>query len=168
MTEQDVLEAYQPILIGLIHKYCPYTPFDDELSTAQLELLLALRCYCSAYHGTFWTDFACQKVCTQLKELQKQQNSLQRYQRISLDAPISDESCTTFGQLFLTESPKVTRIELQEMLSHAPQTAQQVAWRVIDKCSPAEILNDLQISPSEYQRRLCMLQKAWEAYNQES
>ena len=168
MTEQDVLEAYQPALISLIHKYSPYTPFDDALSTAQLELLLALRRYHSAYHGTFWTDFACQKVCAQLKELQKQQNSLQRHQRLSLDAPVNNESCTTFGQLFLTESPKVTRIELQEMLSYAPPKAQQVAWRVIDKYSPTEILNDLQISQSEYQQHLCMLQKAWEAYNQES
>ena len=166
MTEQNVLDFYRPNLIGLIYKCSSHIPFEDALSVSHTELLLALRNYHPAYHGVFWADYAAPRIRAKLKDLQKQQNTLRRKERVSLDAAVTDDTETTFGQFLLVSSPKVNRIELWELLSHAPYNAQQVGWRIIDKYSKAEIQSDLHISEQEYQGCLCALQKAWESYNQ--
>lgn len=168
MTEQDVLNVYQSHLVKLIRKYSPSVPFEDALSDVQIVLLLAVRSYRPAYHGAFWADFACSQVIMRLKELQKEKNTLYRRERLPLDAAISDESKTTFAQFLLIEPPKINQIELWELLSRAPEIAQKVGWRIIDKSSQAEIQQDLHLSAQEYQNCLYALQTVWETYNQES
>lgn len=166
MTEQDVLDAYRPHLTKLIHRYCPYIPLEDALIDAQIVLLLAVRSYQPAFHGTFWADFACPQIIIHLKELQKQKNTLFRWERLSLDAAVSAELKTSFSQFLLIDSPKVTRIELRELLSLAPNMARQVGWRIINRYSQAEIQQALLLSEQEYQHCLSALRIAWETYNQ--
>ncbi|WP_455501402.1 hypothetical protein [Gemmiger sp.] len=168
MTEQDVLDAYRPLLTELIHKYSSYIPSEDALSEAQIVLLLAIRSYQPAFHGAFWADFARPQIVALLRELQKKKNVLFRRERLSLDATVNAESETPFSQFLLIEPPKVTQIELQELLSLAPDTAQQVGWRIIDRYSPAEIQQYLLLSEQEYQHCLSSLQIAWKTYNQEN
>lgn len=168
MTEQDVLNAYQLRLTNLVHKCSPRIPFDDACIAAQMELLLLLRGYRPAYHGTFWEGYARPGITDKLKELQKQQNTLRRIERVSLDAVVTDETDTTFGQLLLIEQPKINQVELRELLSYAPPTARQVGWCIINRYSQAEIQEDLRLSDEEYKHNLCALQKAWEEYNRDA
>lgn len=168
MTELNVLDAYHSHLTELVHKHSRYVPFEDALSDAQIVLLLAVRGYQPAFHGTFWADFARPQIVVRLRELQKKNNALFRRERLSLDAAVNAESKPSFSQLLLIEPPKVTQIELRELLSFASKTAQLVGWRIIDQYSQEEIQRELLLSEQEYQHCLSSLRIAWEMYNQEN
>lgn len=166
MTELTVLDAYHSHLTELVRKHSRYVQFEDALSDAQIVLLLAVRGYQPAFHGAFWADFSCPQIVIRLKELQKQENSSFRWERLSLDAAVNAESKTSFSQFLIIEPPKITKIELQELLSLAPNPARQVGRRIIDKYSQAEIQQELLLSEPEYQNCLSELRTAWETYNQ--
>lgn len=167
MTEQDVIDFYRPYLSNLARKFSPRIPSADAICDAEIELLLAIRGYRPAFHGPFWKTYAYPKITSRLIELQKQQNTLRHWESFSLNDNVTDESHTTFLQFLLVESPKVTRIELRELLSYAPKKAREVGWMIIDNYSPSEIQESLHISRSEYHHCLCALKDAWENYNQD-
>lgn len=166
MTEEAALEAYRARLERSARKHAPHT-FEDALSDAKIEFLLALRSYYPAYHGAFWKDYAYPKVRNHLKTMQKAESERYCKNAFSLDAAVSEESETTYGQFLLVESAKVTGIELREMISQTSSLAQKVGWRIIEKDSPEEIQTELRISAQSYQECLMELKQAWENYNRD-
>lgn len=167
LTEQDLMVAYVPYLTKLVREYAPRVPFADAFADAQEELLLCIRCYRRAFHGSFWIDYARPKVCERLKELQKAQNVRQHRERVNLDACIKEDSEETFGKLLLVEPAKVTGIELFELISRVPKQAQKIGHMIVDKYTQPEIEAALHLSPGDYQRALAQLGSAWEEYNRD-
>lgn len=168
LTETDILIAYDPYLTDLVQRYAPRIPFSDAFAEAQQELLLCIRCYRAAYHGKFWSDYARPKICDCLKALQKAQNGRQHRERVHLDAQLKEDSTETFGKLLLVEQAKVTRVELFELISHAPKTAREIGWMIVQKYTQPEIEEALHVSDGEYRHALGQLGAAWEEYNKDT
>lgn len=167
LTEKDVLVAYNPYLAELVNQHAPHVSFADAFADAQEEMLLCIRCYREGFHGKFWNDYTRPKVSERLEELQKKQNTQKRNERVHLDARMEEDSEDTYGKLLLVEQAKVTRVELFELISHAPKQAREIAWMIVQKYTRPEIETMLQLSPGDYQRALLQLQTAWEEYNKE-
>lgn len=166
LTEKDVLVAYNPYLAELVNRHAPHVSFADAFADAQEEMLLCIRCYREGFHGKFWNDYTRPKISERLKELQKEQNTQKRKERIHLDAHIEDSE-DTFGKLLLVEQAKITRVELFELISHAPKQAREIAWMIVQKYTRPEIEVILQLSPGDYQQALLQLRTVWEEYNKE-